>query len=84
MTVKRQTTLSGNILQLCRYLRARGFVIGVNDEADAMNALTCIPLGDKASFKAALKALLAKSKWQYAHFDDLFTEFWDELKRAVD
>lgn len=49
-----------------------------------MEALSHLPIGNKNSFKTALKSVIVKSKWQYEQFDDLYDEFWDHLKKAVD
>ena len=49
-----------------------------------MVMFTEIPIGNQHFFRAGLKAILSKSKWQYDQFDDLYDEFWDELKKAVD
>ena len=37
--IKRQTAISGNIVQFCRFLRGKGFSIGVEEEALALDAL---------------------------------------------
>ena len=84
MLIQRQTSISGNLVQLCKFLRNKGYVLGTREESDAMEALCYLPLGDKSSFKGALKSIFSKSKWQYEQFDGLYDEFWDQLKKAVD
>ncbi len=84
MQVQRQTTISGNLVQLCKFLRHNGFVLGTKEESDAMEALTSLPIGNENAFKIALKSTFAKSKWQFEQFDGLYEEFWDQLKKAVD
>ena len=84
MLIQRQTTISGNLVQLCKFLRNKGYALGTREESDAMEALCYLPIGDKSSFKGALKSIFAKSKWQYEQFDDLYDDFWDQLKKAVD
>ncbi|MDH5366503.1 MAG: VWA domain-containing protein [Cyclobacteriaceae bacterium] len=84
MLVQRQTTISGNLVQLCKFLRTKGFVLGTKEESDALIALTLLPIGNKDTFHTALKSIFAKSKWQFEQFDDLYEEFWEQLKKAVD
>ena len=84
MLIQRQTTISGNLVQLCKFLRNKGYALGTREESDAMEALCYLPIGDKSSFKGALKSIFAKSKWQYEQFDDLYDDFWYQLEKAVD
>jgi len=70
MLIQRQTTISGNLVQLCKFLRNKGFALGTREESDAMQALCYLPIGDKKSFKTALKSIFVKSKWQHEQFDD--------------
>ena len=84
MLIQRQTAISGNIVQLCKFLRNKSFALGAREESDAMEALCILPIGDKNVFRSALKSIFVKSKWQYEQFDGLYDEFWDQLKKAVD
>ena len=84
MFIQRQTSISGNLVQLSRFLRKHGFNIGTRAESDAMEALACLPIHNSQLFRSALKAVFVKSRWQYEHFDDLYDEFWNQLKKAVD
>lgn len=84
MLIQRQTSISGNIVLLGMFLRKNGFVIGAKEEADAMHSLTLLPIDHEQLFKSALKSILSKSKWQYEQFDDLYEEFWKQLRKAVD
>jgi len=69
---------------LCRYLRQKGYHISPLDEADALTALTLLPIHRKDNFKEALRSVLSKNHYEYIHFFDLYEEFWYELSRAVD
>lgn len=82
--IKRQTALSGNIVLLCRFLRQKGFALSVIEEADALKSLGLLPMHKEQYFKQALKVILAKNKYQYLKFDELYDEFWDQLAKAVD
>jgi uncharacterized protein len=80
----RQTSLSKNIVQFCRFLRYQGFSLSVEEEADALKALQFIDHSNQQVFKLALKMILCRSVKELDSFDDLFTEYWKELGRAVD
>ena len=41
--IQRKTSLSANLLAFCRYLREKGFALGPQEEADALQALTMLP-----------------------------------------
>lgn len=84
MLIQQQTSISGNLVQLGKFLRTHGFSIGTKEESDAMRALCVLPIGSEANFKSAIKSIFAKSKWQFEQFDDLYDEFWEQLKKAVD
>ena len=79
-----QTSFSGNIVLLSRFLRSKGFAIGPAEEAIALKALLAIPIGKEHFFKQALKALLPKNHHQYQQFDELYAEFWSQLAKAID
>jgi uncharacterized protein with von Willebrand factor type A (vWA) domain len=82
--ISRQTSISGNIIMLCRYLRQKGFKIGPAEEANALIALSCLPIQRQDAFKEALRTTLAKNQYQYTRFFDLYDEFWHQLAQAVD
>ncbi len=79
-----QTSLSANITLLCRFLRTKGFSTGPQEESDALNALTYLPIDKEHIFKQALKAVLPKNNHQHQQFDELYDEFWLQLDKAVD
>ena len=82
--IKRQTSLSKNVVQFCRFLRQHNFTIGVEEEATVLHALTHIDYSNNQSFRSALQAVLCRSRSQCSEFDDLFQQYWKELGKAVD
>lgn len=82
--LQRHTSLLKNIIQFCRYLRSKGFVLGVDDEITILNALELIDYNSREVFKTALKAVCCKSISQLHEFDALFNDYWKELAKAVD
>jgi uncharacterized protein with von Willebrand factor type A (vWA) domain len=82
--ITRKTSLSENIVQFCRFLRQKGFVVGANDETTTLQALQYIDYTSPDIFHLALKATLCRNKTQAQEFDDLFNEYWKQLNKAVD
>jgi len=80
----RQTSLTANIVQFCRYLRQHDFTMGVEEESLALNALKHIDYRSRDVFKQALRAVLCRSRSQVSAFDQLFADYWKELEKAVD
>jgi len=84
MLIQRQTTISGNVVQLSKFLRKKGFVVSVQEESETMKALSYLPIGNRSLFQTTVKSILVKTKWQFEQFDDLYDEFWEQLQKAVD
>lgn len=80
----RQTSLTANIVQFCRYLRQHDFTMGVEEESLALNALQHIDYHSRDVFRQALQAVLCRSRAQVSAFDQLFANYWKELEKAVD
>ncbi len=82
--IKRHTELSANVVAFCRYLRNHGFNVAATDQADVLRALNVVPLAHREMFRLTLRAILAKTRADQQRFDELFSEYWEELSRAVD
>ncbi|MEP7110908.1 MAG: VWA domain-containing protein [Ferruginibacter sp.] len=82
--IKRQTSLSRNIVQFCRFLRLKGFTLSVEEEATALNALQFIDYSDRNVFALALKSVCCRSRSQQNDFDALFNDYWKEIESAID
>ena len=80
----RQTSLSKNIVQFCRFLRQKGFIVGMEEEAATLQALQYIDYTSNTIFLLALQTILCRSKTQLDEFDNLFHEYWKDLEKAVD
>lgn len=72
-------SLSANVVSFARLLRARGMGVGPQEEHDALQALACLDLTDRAAFRMALRTTLAKDPREHEVFDALFGPFWDDL-----
>lgn len=82
--MKRKLSIDQHVIQFCRFLRDNGFAVGPTEEVDVLNALTMIDWADRLQFKAVLKTVLVKNISQFHLFDELYTKYWWELKRAQD
>src|SRR5687768_6760951 len=82
--ITRQTSLSKNIVQFCRYLRSYNFTLSVEEESTALDALQFIDYTNQDVFKLTLKTVLCKSQNELQEFDTLFNDYWKELRNAVD
>lgn len=84
MQVVRQTSLSANIVAFCRHLRNNGISIGPLEQADALQAMTLLPVTQPEELQLSLRAILTKSRKDQQQFDKLYGKYWQELLRAVD
>lgn len=79
-----KTELSANVVLLCRFLRKKGFNITAVEEADALRAISFLPIHSEDYFREALKSVLTKSQFQRTKFDEYYHEFKEQLKKATD
>lgn len=82
--IQRKTSLSENVIAFCRFLRGQGFVIGVQEQASALKALTFINFEERDNFRDALRTTLVKNVQNLLKFDRLFDDYWKELEKSVD
>ena len=83
--IKRQTSLSANIVAFCRYLREHGFNIGPLEERDALTAMEILsPYKEPEALQLCLQTALCRNPRQLKAFSKLYEKYWRELERAVD
>lgn len=82
--MKRLTSLSHHVIQFCRVLRNDQFNIGPQEEKEALESLVHINWDEPDQFKLVLKSTLCKSFQHTLLFDDLYTQYWKDLNKAVD
>ncbi len=82
--IKYQTSISGNIVLLCRFLRNKGFPVSPTEETDALKGISFLPIHSEIYFREALKAVLSKSEFHWNYFDEYYHEFKEQLKKATD
>lgn len=82
--ITHQTELSANVVLLCRFLRKKSFTISATEEADALKAISFLPIHSEDYFREALRSVLAKSEFQQSKFDEYYHEFKEQLKKSTD
>ncbi len=83
--IKRQTSLSANLVAFCRFLRDRGFTIGPGEEVDVLEAVEVMaPFNEPEAFRNCLQAVLVRREDQREPFIELYNQYWQELEKAVD
>src|SRR5579862_4485849 len=64
------------MVRFCRFLRDRGFAVGVTETIDSIQASRIIGVENEAILRLALRSALCSSKDQWDRFDELFETFW--------
>ena len=82
--ISRQTSLSANVVQFCRFLRTKGLPNGPREEADALKAISVLSLTDPDMMRLGLRAILTRKRAHQLRFDELYHQYWRELERAID
>lgn len=67
------------MVEFCRVLRLKGFLIGPQEELELFSILDEGLLKDFKRFQLTLSQLLCKSRAQQMAFPELFDEFWQKL-----
>ena len=81
--IQRQTELSAHVVGFSRFLRAKGFAVGPDREADALRAMARVQLGDDNQFYLALRAVYPQNHKQVREFDHHdTTEFVDRCSKS--
>lgn len=78
------TEISANVVMFCRFLRKNSYNISATEEADALRAISFLPIHSEHNYREALKAVLSKSPFQRSKFDQYYQEFKEQLKKAAD
>jgi uncharacterized protein len=84
MLVQRHTELSAHVVAFSRFLRANGFPISPDREADALRSLALVGIATPSGFLLALRAVFPQNHKQLQAFDALYAQYWKELDKAVD
>ncbi|MGC8227628.1 vWA domain-containing protein [Pseudobacillus badius] len=74
--------ISGRVSAFCRYLRSRGFVIGLKEIEDSLRALSFVDISKREQFQLALKLVLCSSKEEQVVFDEAFQLFFVKTDKS--
>ncbi len=64
------------IVDFCRFAQANGLTAGVKESLASLEVVRVVGVGDRPTFKAALRAVLCSSKVDWDLFEELFESFW--------
>jgi uncharacterized protein with von Willebrand factor type A (vWA) domain len=78
----RAADFSSQVLSFAEELRAEGLAVGTSELLDAFSALGEVPWTERADFKEALAATLAKSQEDRRVFDLIFDRFFFRAAEA--
>ncbi|MBP0492927.1 VWA domain-containing protein [Roseomonas sp. SG15] len=70
------SALAPNLLAFGRVLRRAGLPVGPAESLSAAEALSHVPLSDRAAFRAALRATMIHRRDHFEVFDSAFDLFW--------
>ena len=76
-------TLTDAVAGFCRFVRQRGFIVGVQETLDALRIARLGTLTDRRVFRSALRALLCTGKDDHDRFDALFDQYWQSGPASV-
>lgn len=72
------------MVEFCRFLRSKGFLIGPQDELEMFAVIDKVPFRNMKSFQLTLSQLLCRSRAHHLAFPELFDEFWQEIFISFD
>jgi len=70
------------VVGFARSLRVAGVQVPANAAVEATRALSVVGRTDRSAVRAAMRATLLSRREDIATFDDLFEQFWRELRSA--
>ncbi len=80
----RPGSLSVYLVAFCRFLRTRGFNIGIPEVSQMLTTIGRTSSFNQGEFRLLLVHLLCRSRKDQLVFDELFEEFWQELFTSFD
>ncbi len=76
------SSLTDHLLGFSRYLRERGFLVGIDEVSNALQGLTLIDIGNHASFLDLLRINFSSSQEQWNSLDKLYADYVKEHQKA--
>ena len=75
-TRERLNPTAATVVEFCRFIRARGVPVGVQQTLAALEVTRFVDAGDWQILADALRASLCSSKEEWDRFEQLFQAFW--------
>ncbi|HMB90127.1 MAG TPA: hypothetical protein VKP65_04720, partial [Rhodothermales bacterium] len=72
------TSITGKVVGFCRFARAQGLPVGVQETIDALRTARLGMIAQKKTLRLSLRALLCTSKDERDLFDALFAAYWQQ------
>ncbi len=82
--IERFQSLTEYVTSLAGYLRAKEYLVGVDEVVSTLKSFNQIDLGDRRSFILAMQVNFASSSTEWEGFETLVAEFEKEYKKGVD
>ena len=76
------SSLTDHLLGFARYVRARGFLVGIDEVSNALEGIPYIDIGNYSSFLDLLRINFSSSREQWISFDNLYAEYVKEHRKA--
>jgi uncharacterized protein with von Willebrand factor type A (vWA) domain len=80
MTRANPGRLAASVVAFCRFARARGLPVGMQQTFAALEAATIIGIADRQRFSHALRAALCSSQDEWERFNQVFEAFWSSVR----
>ncbi len=75
--------MDGKIVEFTALLRANGLRVSMSEHLDAFQALECLGIDQRESFKIALRATMVKRAVDVPVYDELFDLYFSGLGQAI-
>ena len=76
------SSLTDHLLGFARYLREKGFLVGIDEVSNALQGIPLIDIGNHARFLDLLRINFSSSREQWNSFDNLYAEYVKEHRKA--
>ncbi len=76
------SSLTDHLLGFARYLRERGFLVGIDEVSNALQGMPLIDIGNHARFLDLLRISFSSSQEQWHSFDKLYADYVQEHRKA--
>lgn len=76
------SSLTDHLLGFARYVRERGFLVGIDEVSNALEGIPHIDIGNHSSFLNLLRINFSSSMEEWNSFDQLYADYVEEHRKA--